>query len=104
MPKLKRRKQLRKGKRRIKHPKARRRRWAVRMLVSKTGGLCEYCGKTTTRDDDDPLRMTIDHVVPVSQGGDDRPENLRLACRRCNEEKGDGIAVDVYLACGDFAD
>lgn len=29
--------------------------------------------------------FTIDHLFPQSLGGSDDPENLALACRRCNE-------------------
>lgn len=32
-------------------------------------------------------RFTIDHIIPQSLGGSDDPENLALACRRCNERR-----------------
>ena len=39
--------------------------------------------------------MVIDHLVPESRGGPTVRENLWLACRRCNEFKGDRThAVD----------
>lgn len=41
---------------------------------------CRYC-----RADDKPL--TIDHVVPVSLGGSDKPENLVACCKDCNAGK-----------------
>ena len=31
---------------------------------------------------------TADHIVPKSQGGLDRPDNLRAACVPCNAERG----------------
>lgn len=31
--------------------------------------------------------LTIDHLVPQSLGGSDEPDNLALACRRCNERR-----------------
>ena len=96
MPKLKRRRSLRKGKRGARHPETKRRKWTIRMLVSKTGGRCEYCSCQTTRVKDTPTEMTIDHIVPVSRGGSDEVGNLRLACRRCNEEKGSGVSIDVF--------
>jgi len=30
-------------------------------------------------------RFTLDHLLPQSLGGTDEPQNLALACRRCNE-------------------
>jgi hypothetical protein len=32
--------------------------------------------------------LTIEHIIPVARGGDSRPENLWLSCRRCNQYKG----------------
>lgn len=32
--------------------------------------------------------MTIDHAVPLSRGGKNSRENLRLACHHCNLDKG----------------
>lgn len=46
--------------------------------------VCEFCRR--------PLRFstsTIDHVTPLSRGGADEPANWLLACRKCNEVKGD---------------
>lgn len=35
-----------------------------------------------------PMAPTIDHVVPVSKGGDDTKANVRLVHRRCNSSRG----------------
>jgi len=35
----------------------------------------------------DPLGATIDHVVPLSRGGPDAPDNVATAHWRCNREK-----------------
>lgn len=43
---------------------------------------CQYCGR------DSGERMTIDHVVPKSQGGRTIWENVVSACRACNLRKG----------------
>ncbi len=40
---------------------------------------------------------TRDHLVPVSQGGDDSPANLRLAHRSCNSSRGVRGAVQLAL-------
>jgi hypothetical protein len=34
------------------------------------------------------VRFTIDHVLPQSAGGSDDADNLALACRNCNERRG----------------
>ena len=43
-------------------------------------GRCEYCGR--------PDRLTVDHIVPISKGGDSRRENLQCLCKPCNSRKG----------------
>lgn len=59
-------------------------------------GLCAYCRKSATRDAG-PRSATIDHVTPIASGGLDEIGNMVLACQRCNFEKGEGVAVGVYL-------
>lgn len=36
-----------------------------------------------------PNEATVDHVVPRSRGGSNKPKNLRAVCRKCNREKSD---------------
>jgi hypothetical protein len=43
---------------------------------------CTYCGKQLTR-----FTATLDHVTPVSEGGDNSAENLKTACLQCNSRK-----------------
>jgi 5-methylcytosine-specific restriction endonuclease McrA len=40
---------------------------------------CSYCGQPT---------QAIDHIDPISQGGDGSWENLTGACTHCNSSKG----------------
>jgi hypothetical protein len=55
-------------------------------------GLCEYC-HTSERWQYVPF--TIDHVIPISKGGTDEPDNLALSCFHCNRKKGNRtMAVD----------
>lgn len=44
-----------------------------------------------------PRSATFDHLIPVSAGGTDAPENLRLAHRRCNSSRGAGGTVQLML-------
>lgn len=44
---------------------------------------CQYCGKCFQK-----THLTLDHVVPVVQGGDKSWENIVTACKPCNQKKG----------------
>jgi len=43
---------------------------------------CQYCGKKAP-----DVELEVDHVIPVSKGGKDKPSNLKTVCIRCNREK-----------------
>lgn len=43
---------------------------------------CTYCGKQLTR-----FTATLDHIMPVSEGGDNSAVNLKTACLQCNSRK-----------------
>ena len=44
---------------------------------------CQYCyGASGSR------ILELDHVIPRSQGGTDNEDNLVVACRKCNQDKG----------------
>jgi 5-methylcytosine-specific restriction endonuclease McrA len=43
---------------------------------------CTYCAKQLTR-----FTATLDHITPVSEGGDNSAENLKTACLQCNSRK-----------------
>ncbi len=49
-------------------------------IFKRDGYRCVYCGSSH--------HLTIDHVVPRSQGGEDTWENLVTACEPCNRRKG----------------
>ena len=53
------------------------------MIYKRDGHKCQYCGSTR--------RLTIDHVLPRSKGGDDSWNNLVVACSKCNTVKGDKL-------------
>lgn len=65
----------------------------IRNLVrQRAAGLCEYCH---TSERWQYVSFTIDHIVPLSRGGTDEPDNLALSCFHCNRKKGDRMrAVD----------
>ena len=43
---------------------------------------CVYCDRDISK------RASVDHIVPIDQGGTSDPENLQLTCLRCNQSKG----------------
>lgn len=54
--------------------------------------LCEYCH---TAEQWQYVPFTVDHIVPLAQGGTGTLDNLALACFHCNRRKADRLqAVD----------
>ena len=53
--------------------------------------LCHHCGKQLTR-----FSATLDHLQPVSLGGDNSYANLITACLQCNSQRGAQPLMD-YL-------
>jgi len=53
---------------------------------------CHYCKKQLTR-----FNATLDHIQPVSQGGDNSYENLITACLHCNSERGAKPVMDAII-------
>lgn len=49
---------------------------------------CPLCKQPLTRSRLFSARVNIDHVRPVSHGGNDQDQNLQLVHRRCNDQKG----------------
>jgi 5-methylcytosine-specific restriction endonuclease McrA len=48
---------------------------------------CAYCGK-------EGVPLEIEHLTPCSRGGSNRVSNLTLACRPCNQKKGNRTAAE----------
>lgn len=62
-----------------------RRRGLQALLLERDGDLCWLCSvPIISREENDPLGLSIDHVIPVSNGGSNHVSNLRLAHRICN--------------------
>src|SRR5262249_33283829 len=56
-------------------------------LLLKWGYRCAYCRQRATR-------WELDHIVPRSRGGRNRPSNLALACKPCNDAKDNRTAAE----------
>jgi hypothetical protein len=50
-------------------------------VMQRDGECCRYCGT-----EDGPFHL--DHILPVSRGGDHALDNLTVACAACNMSKG----------------
>lgn len=44
---------------------------------------CHYCGARLTESS-----VTLDHVVPLSRGGEMGIRNIVMACQKCNQRRG----------------
>jgi len=55
-------------------------------VLEKWGRRCAYCGATG-------IPLEIDHIVPKGRGSK-RVSNLTLACRKCNQAKGNRTAAE----------
>ena len=75
----------------VRVPRAVKRRISRRALFARDGFRCVYCG-------DSSHRLTLDHVVPRSRGGDSVWENVVTACAPCNLRKGDRSLEQAGMA------
>ncbi len=60
------------------------------LVRQRANRLCEYCH---TSEQWQYVRFTVDHVIPLAQGGSDDPDNLALACFHCNRKKADKLTA-----------
>ncbi len=58
-------------------------------ILERNGFTCQLCGAGAG--DPDPynpkrkVRLHVDHIIPISQGGTDSRDNLRAVCSTCNQ-------------------
>lgn len=67
--------------RRIPHPV---RALSRKNILLRDRNTCQFCGHALP-----PSQLTLDHVIPRSQGGKSAWENLVACCHPCNNRKGD---------------
>lgn len=60
-------------------------------ILKRDAYTCQYCGRNGGE------RMTIDHVIPKSQGGRTIWENVVSCCRSCNLKKGNKRHAEVGM-------
>ena len=62
----------------------------VNKIFNRFNGRCAYCGSELTIKD-----MTVDHIIPKRNGGNNKYKNLFPACKSCNHEKGH-LFINAY--------
>lgn len=58
--------------------------------LKRSRGICACCGKKLTT-----KTMTMDHIIPISRGGTNEPENLIALCEPCNKQKGNLLYMPI---------
>lgn len=53
---------------------------------------CQYCGSKVNK-----AEITIDHIVPVSRGGQSTFQNCVVCCMKCNNTKADRTPSEVQM-------
>jgi hypothetical protein len=62
------------------------------LIRQRANYLCEFCHANERWQ---YVKFTVDHIIPLSLGGDDNTDNLALACFHCNRRKTNKlVAVD----------
>jgi 5-methylcytosine-specific restriction endonuclease McrA len=74
----------------VRVPRAVQRKISRRALFARDGWRCVYCGTANNR-------LTLDHVVPRSRGGDSVWENVVTSCAPCNHKKGNRLPHEVHM-------
>jgi 5-methylcytosine-specific restriction endonuclease McrA len=74
----------------VRVPRTVQRKISRRALFARDGWACVYCGTTGGR-------LTLDHVVPRSRGGESIWENVVTACAPCNLRKGDRLVDEASM-------
>src|SRR5918912_691717 len=74
----------------VRVPRAIQRKISRRALFARDGWRCVYCGNSHHR-------LTLDHVVPRSRGGDSVWENVVTSCAPCNHKKGNRLPHEVHM-------
>jgi 5-methylcytosine-specific restriction endonuclease McrA len=74
----------------VRVPRTLQRKISRRALFARDGWRCMYCGTTGGK-------LTLDHVVPRSRGGDSVWENVVTCCAPCNHRKGNRSLAEAQM-------
>lgn len=71
-------------------------------VFNRDGWRCQICGKKTPkakRGSIDERAPELDHIVPLSAGGEHSYANTQCACRQCNARKGGTVYGQLQFFC-----
>lgn len=70
----------------------------IRAHLRRHGTVCAYCDRALKVGTfNQPLSPSRDHAIPLSRGGADSIDNIVIACRECNSDKG-SLLPEEYMA------
>ena len=75
----------------VRVPRMVQRKISRRALFARDNWRCVYCGSAGGR-------LTLDHVIPRSRGGDSTWENVVTSCAPCNLRKGNRLLDEISMA------
>ena len=61
-------------------------------------GMCRYCGITLFWEIDGDIHA--DHIIPLSRGGTNWPDNIALSCQACNLSKANKLVPEWQAVRG----
>jgi len=53
-------------------------------------GLCYWCGEDILK------KYEVEHIIPISRGGDNSKDNVALSCRACNAQKNNKLPEEWF--------
>ena len=59
-------------------------------------GNCKWCGEPVPKEE-----ATLDHIVALSRGGGNGTDNLCMACKDCNNRRGNNCTAEELLKGGE---
>jgi len=67
-------------------------------IYLRDGLACACCGRSV----EEGTRLTLDHIIPRSCGGDNKETNLITACDKCNSTRGARNIHEFTLAVAQY--
>jgi 5-methylcytosine-specific restriction endonuclease McrA len=64
-----------------------------RNIFARDNNQCQYCGKKFPT-----TELSLDHIIPRSQGGQSTWENIVCACVKCNVRKGGRTPKEAHMS------